>query len=129
MRKLFDLFLWWIQINFYIIRIVIHPSAGTSAGEDDLAWISRYVEEHTFLFVYFSKGSYLCIRKSKEVITIKNNAVMNAEQILDFIRTMAMSQGFYGRLLADIQEDSSILDLLVNQHFGDPMDLIFFLEC
>ena len=54
---------------------------------------------------------------------------MNAEQILDFIRTMAMSQGFYGILLADIQEDSSILDLLVNQHFGDPIDLIFFLEC
>ena len=67
---------------------------------------------------------------------------MNAEQILDFIRSMAMSQGFYGRLLARIQEDariplliiltaedSSILDLLVNQHFGEPMDLVFFLEC
>jgi len=54
---------------------------------------------------------------------------MNAEQILDFIRTMAMSQGFYGRLLANIQKDSSILDLLVNQHFDKPMDLVFFLEC
>ena len=27
---------------------------------------------------------------------------MNAEQILDFIRTMAMSQGFYGRLKGDL---------------------------
>lgn len=54
---------------------------------------------------------------------------MNAEQILDFIRTLAMSQGFYGRLLARIQEDSTILDMLVNQHFSEPMDLIFFLEC
>lgn len=54
---------------------------------------------------------------------------MNAEQILDFIRTMAMSQGFYGRLLRDIQQDSSILDELVSQNFKDTMDLLFFLEC
>ena len=97
--------------------------------KDVLGWISKYVEEHTFLFAYVSKSSYLCGRKLKEVTTNKNNAVMNAEQILDFIRTMAMSQGFYGRLLTRIQEDSSILDLLVNQHFGEPMDLVFFLEC
>jgi len=54
---------------------------------------------------------------------------MNAEQILDFIRSMAMSQGFYGRLLRTIQEDSTILDTLVAQNFSDSLDLVDFLEC
>lgn len=97
--------------------------------KDVLAWISRYVEEHTFLFGYISKSSYLCIRKLEEVLTIKNKAVMNEEQILSVIKKLAMSQGSYGRLLQQIREDESILGYLAEQNFGDELDLIFFLEC
>ena len=53
---------------------------------------------------------------------------MDKEQILDAIRELSYSQGFYGRLLRDIQENPSILDALEEQHFGDTLDLILFLE-
>ena len=54
---------------------------------------------------------------------------MNEEQILSLISDLAMSQGFYGRLLRDIHYDPSILDELVAQNFKDSLDLIYYLEC
>lgn len=53
---------------------------------------------------------------------------MNAEEILKVIRTLAMSQGFYGRLLRDIQQDSSILDELVKMNFNNSLDMVLWLE-
>lgn len=71
MCKLFKAFLWWFRIKFYIIRIVIHPSAGALSRRRCLGLDFKYVEEHTFLFAYVKKMSYLCIRKIKEVLTTK----------------------------------------------------------
>lgn len=53
---------------------------------------------------------------------------MNKEEILSAIRTLAMSQGFYGRLLKAIEENEEILDDLVAQNFGDVVDLVMYIE-
>lgn len=53
---------------------------------------------------------------------------MDREQILNAIRGLAMSQGFYGRLLQRIDEDTEILDELENQHFTDVVDMILYIE-
>jgi hypothetical protein len=60
---------------------------------------------------------------------------MNKEQILDAIKSLATSQGFYGRLLDDIQTDinkfgeSDFLNHLEEQNFIDTLDMVFYLEC
>lgn len=57
---------------------------------------------------------------------------MNKEEILETIRSLARSQGFYGRLLKILESDEldaiAYLDLLEEQHFKDPIDLILYLE-
>lgn len=53
---------------------------------------------------------------------------MNKKQIMESIKALAKSQGFYGRLLAQIKEEPSILDMLEMEHFKDPVDMILFLE-
>lgn len=54
---------------------------------------------------------------------------MDKNDILNTIKELAKSQGFYGRLLRDIEYDPTILDNLENQKFEDSLDLILFLEC
>ena len=55
---------------------------------------------------------------------------MDKNAILDFVRDMSMSQGFYGRLynLLTSPQGSNYLDYLVEQNFADPINLILFLE-
>lgn len=57
---------------------------------------------------------------------------MNREQILESIKSLAKSKGFYGRLykrLTDNSEDSEIfLNVLEEQNFKDTVDLILFIE-
>jgi len=57
---------------------------------------------------------------------------MNREQILDAIKTLAMSQGFYGRLYERLTdgtlESDSFLDLMEEQNFGDTVDMVLWLE-
>ena len=59
---------------------------------------------------------------------------MTRDDILDAIRTLARSQGFYGRLLTAIYEADDdardeFLGTLEDQHFNDVVDLVMFLEC
>lgn len=60
---------------------------------------------------------------------------MNKNDILDAIKSLAMSQGFYGRLLRDIQSDidefgeNDLLNHLEAQNFNDTLDIVFYLEC
>jgi hypothetical protein len=54
---------------------------------------------------------------------------MTKEQILGAIKSLAMSQGFYGRLLRDINENPAMLDELERQNFKDSLDMVLFLEC
>ncbi len=58
---------------------------------------------------------------------------MNKYQILNAIRDLAMSQGFYGRLLEQIDEMSEeareeYLNNLEQQCFVDVVDLVIYLE-
>ena len=61
---------------------------------------------------------------------------MKMEDILNAIRGLASSQGFYGRLLRDLTElkendlesYNSIKEELERQNFNDTLDLIIYLE-
>ena len=57
---------------------------------------------------------------------------MNKEQILDAIRSLAASQGFYGRLydtLTDGSEQSDeFLATMEEQNFNDVFDMVMWLE-
>lgn len=53
---------------------------------------------------------------------------MTREEILENIKMLAKSQGFYGRVLRAIEEDDSILDTLEEQNFNDVVDMVLYLE-
>jgi len=48
--------------------------------------------------------------------------------ILNTIKSLSRSQGFYGRLLNDINENPFILEELENKNFNTPLDLVLYLE-
>lgn len=59
---------------------------------------------------------------------------MKRDEIMKTIRSLAQSQGFYGRLLADIEDLSEerydeVMTQLEAQNFKDSVDLVLFLEC
>lgn len=58
---------------------------------------------------------------------------MNREQILEAIQSLAKSQGFYGRLLQQINEAEEdvregFLSELEFKNFKDTVDLVLYLE-
>lgn len=57
---------------------------------------------------------------------------MKKEEILSAIRSLATSQGFYGRLLILLTSDEpdavAYLNYLEEQNFKDTVDLVMFLE-
>lgn len=53
---------------------------------------------------------------------------MTREEILEAVKDLAKSQGYYGRLLQEINEDETILDTLEEQNFNDVVDMVLFLE-
>jgi hypothetical protein len=58
---------------------------------------------------------------------------MNKEQILSTFRSLAMSQGFYGRLLAQInsadeETRDAFLSGLESHNFKDAVDLVMWIE-
>lgn len=57
---------------------------------------------------------------------------MKKEEILETIRFLAKSQGFYGRLLTTLTSDEpdavAYLSYLEEQNFKDAVDLVLFLE-
>ena len=57
---------------------------------------------------------------------------MKANEILETIKMLAKSQGFYGRLLNAIEtseEGENLLAELESENFKDPVDLVMFFEC
>lgn len=59
---------------------------------------------------------------------------MNSSEILTTIKQLAQSQGFYGRLLFNINEleadkRDELFTILEAQQFNDPLDLVLFFEC
>ena len=53
---------------------------------------------------------------------------MNREEILSAVRSLAMSQGSYGRLLEQLENNEELLDNLAEQNFGDVVDMVLYLE-
>ena len=57
---------------------------------------------------------------------------MKREQILETIRSLAMSQGFYGRLYSDFMSNpehcDEVMTFLEAQNFKDTIDLILCIE-
>ena len=62
---------------------------------------------------------------------------MDREAILGVFADLAYSQGFYGRLLASLEEAKeynpdayeAFMSDLEAQNFGDAVDLILYIEC
>ena len=57
---------------------------------------------------------------------------MKRQEILDTIKTLASSQGLYGRLYEQIttaENKDEILTTLEKENFKDALDLVFFFEC
>ena len=58
---------------------------------------------------------------------------MTKETIKKNIANLAQSQGFYGRLLNQIEEDESVLDYLyeqsVQEGWKDAVDMVLAIEC
>lgn len=58
---------------------------------------------------------------------------MNKDEIMATLRSLAQSQGFYGRVLEAIcsageEYKNAYLDMLESKHFKDPLDLVLFFE-
>lgn len=53
---------------------------------------------------------------------------MNKDEILKAIKSLASSQGFYGRLYEQVVDNDEALDYLEQQNFKDVVDMILFLE-
>ena len=83
-------------------------------------------------FGQYKKKPYLCSRNKNNNKQLKETRIMNREQILDAVKTLAMSQGFYGRLYERLTdgtwESDSFLDLMEEQNFGDTVDMVLWLE-
>lgn len=65
---------------------------------------------------------------------VKEKKYLTFDDFMNFISTMAYSQGFYGRLKRNIEElDSEGLEELKNvieqKKFTDTLDFVFWLEC
>lgn len=53
---------------------------------------------------------------------------MNAQEIMEAIKSLAKSQGFYGRLYRTLKENPEALEFLEKQNFKDSLDMVMFLE-
>lgn len=53
---------------------------------------------------------------------------MNKQEIMDAIKSLSHSQGFYGRLYETLKANPEALDFLAKQNFKDTLDMIMFLE-
>ena len=53
---------------------------------------------------------------------------MTKEEIKQQIINLSKSQGFYGRVLQQIEDNPELLDELEKQNFRDPLDIVFFFE-
>lgn len=57
---------------------------------------------------------------------------MTTKEILEVVKSLAKSQGFYTRLYEFLNEDSedsiNYLNMLADKNFKDPIDLILYFE-
>lgn len=53
---------------------------------------------------------------------------MTKTEIIEVIKGLAGSQGFYSRLYEHLKEDENLLDFIARQNIKDTVDLVLFLE-
>ena len=57
---------------------------------------------------------------------------MNRQEILNAVKSLAMSQGFYGRLYNALtngtEEAEAVLQEMVSQNFKDSVDMVMWIE-
>lgn len=53
---------------------------------------------------------------------------MTKEEIMEAIKSLAPSQGYYARLYDTLKEHPEALEFLEKQNFKKPIDIIMFLE-
>lgn len=53
---------------------------------------------------------------------------MTKEEIMEAIKSLAKSQGFYGRLYEFFKENPDALEHFAKQNFKDSLDMVMFLE-
>lgn len=58
----------------------------------------------------------------------KDKKGMTADEILNYVRSLACSQGSYGRLYEQLRTNQEALDYLVEQKFSDGLELVLFIE-
>jgi hypothetical protein len=51
------------------------------------------------------------------------------EKYLGWIKQLACSQGFYGRLLKELESNATALEMLLENDFKDAVDMVLWLEC
>lgn len=75
--------------------------------------------------------TFVSVKKKQTRCQTKNFTTMSKQQVLGIIEELAHSQGFYGRLLEQLNNDENMLNILCEhaKGFKDELDLIFFLEC
>lgn len=71
-------------------------------------------------------------REEREIKTIRQAAFrwgyMNKKEIMEAIKSLAHSQGYYGRLYETLKENSEALEFLEKQNFKDSLEMVMFLE-
>lgn len=91
-------------------------------------------DENNCHWLYYNTGKNIyiipmdasCSKKLEEVFS-----GMTASEIKNTIKSLAGSQGFYGRLLRSIEEsgrEEEIYKELEKQHFKDSVDMVLFFE-
>ena len=63
------------------------------------------------------------------VYSLDNGYTKGELKVIGWIHDLSYSNGFYGRLEKQIQEDRDLLRYLGNQDFDDILDMVMFLEC
>lgn len=67
---------------------------------------------------------------------IENDVSYNVEQVIDVIKKLSYSQGFYGRLLEEImyikenepEQFKMFKEVIESQGFSNPVDIVLFFE-
>ena len=62
------------------------------------------------------------------VYSIENGYTKGELKVIGWIHDLSYSNGFYGRLEKQIQEDRDLLRYLGNQDFDDILDFIIYVE-
>ena len=53
---------------------------------------------------------------------------MDKNEIMEAIKSLAHSQGYYGRLYETLKANPKALDFLAKQNFNDVVEMVMFLE-